>query len=132
MHDLVCDDSWVLEDDRPDRRVATPLPETFASIARLAEGIERGGPGGISSVALVDGGESILRGTVRTGGVGCKWLGAGDTKSTGNGSAKMVFLEGDGLTRAIQHAPKAIELLSHGVPPVAGNFQFVPPGLAAV
>ena len=43
----------------------------------------------------------------------------------------MVFLEGDGLARAIEHAAKAVDLLAEGVLPLAGGFQFVLHRLAA-
>ena len=132
MHDLIRDDSGVLEDHRPDRRVATPLPETLASITRLAQGVKRGGPSGVGSIALVDRGESVLRGPWMPVALGSfKWLGTCDAKSTGDGGAEMVFLEGDGLARAIEHTAKAVDLFAQGVLPFAGGFQFVLHRLAA-
>jgi hypothetical protein len=76
-------------------------------------------------MALVDRWKRILRRALDSGGLGAKWLGTRNTKSTGDGGAEMVFLKGDGLPRAIEHAAKAVDLSAYGVRPFAGGFQFV-------
>jgi hypothetical protein len=125
MHNFVSDGSGVIEDHRPDGCVATPLPQALASVARLAEGIERGSPSGVGSVPLVNCGKGILRGAVGARCAGTQWFGTSDAKSTGNGGTEMVFLEGNGLARAIEHSTKAIDLFAQGVLSFASGFQFV-------
>jgi hypothetical protein len=57
--------------------------------------------------------------------LGAQRLRTRDAKSTGNGSTKVVFLKGNGLARAIEHAAKAVDLLAQAVLPFAGGFEFV-------
>src|SRR5579863_7088729 len=101
MHHLIRHCSRVIENYRTDWRAATPLPQALASLTRLTQGVECGGPGGVGSVALVDRGESVLDGarfvTVVNTGVRTERLGACDTESAGDGGAERIFLEGDGL-----------------------------------
>src|SRR5258705_13242501 len=125
MHNLIRDDSGVLEDHRPNGCIATPLPETLASITRLAQGVEGGSPGGVGSISLVDRGEIVTGGPVDGGNLSTEWFGTCDAKRTGDGSTEMIFLKGDSLARGVEHPAKAVDLLAEDVLPLARGFQFV-------